>query len=111
MTSRRWLAVVLFCVAVAAVRWVAADNDVPEADNTVAELSKRVQALEARLDALERRTIEISPLAQAVPAMQMAPVYVPGAVQPQPQVPSNWTPHQFNGMTYYILPLANGAAR
>jgi hypothetical protein len=74
----------------------------PKAADPTSLLLRRVEALERRIDILEKGT-----LPAIVPYSPTAPL-PPG----QNCVPESWKPNQFNGQTYYIVPIdANGTTQ
>jgi hypothetical protein len=84
------------------------------------DLEKRVSVLEERVAQLERQLDQVthpsSPLVLPPVALpQQAPRFAPqaSATAPQaaPTVPPNAVPREFNGQTYYIVPLGKEAAR
>jgi hypothetical protein len=67
----------------------------PKAADPASLLLQRVEALERRVDILEKGTLPaIAPYSPVAPSP-------PG----QNRVPESWRPYQFNGQTYYILPI------
>lgn len=84
----------LVFVALGAFTVIAVAQDARPAQDRVQELLKRIEKLEARVKELE----------QLVPR-----TVVPASITPPPQfvpnVPRHWIPQEFNGQTYYIIPL------
>jgi hypothetical protein len=70
-----------------------------ELANDLARLKADVQRLELRIETLRRQS----------PALQYRPRVI---VRPQDRdrdaIPEDWTPKEFNGMRYYIVPLGRG---
>ena len=61
-------------------------------------LRERVKELEGQVETLKQnRTVNVVPQPNA-------------AAAPGQQVPQNWTPFQFNGATYYVVPVAHGGS-
>jgi hypothetical protein len=85
------------------------------------DLSQRVATLEERVLRLEKLlSQQITSGGVPLVAPQVAPqttpmpqgtAPVPAAPQLQPDIPRNATPFQFNGSTYYIVPLAKDAGQ
>ena len=126
----RWFAraVIAGGVLSLCVYLVAAENSPPAAK--APDLAQRVVELEAKVAQLKKKIEQLSspPLLNSPPAMTprflppratvAAPVQpgaeaVPAPVAPElpPGVPPNATPREFNGQTYYIVPLAKEATR
>jgi hypothetical protein len=79
------------------------------------DLQQRVATLEEKVAQLEKKLDQISPgYLLSVPPVAAAP-FGSSRVPTAPQVPSGIPPHavprEFNGQTYYIVPLAKEAAR
>ena len=101
-------------IALVCVYLNAAESPTPAAK--VPDLSQRVTTHEERVARLERLlaepTIPGSPLV-APPAPTPTPGLPSVPAQPQltPSLPRNAVPFEFNGGTYYIVPLAKEAAQ
>jgi hypothetical protein len=73
-----------------------------------ADLRAKVRGLEDQVIALQR---ELAALRAQRPILTSPPTAVPNPsrpmvpVQPGTQVPNNWQQREFNGMTYYVVPL------
>lgn len=82
-----------------------------ESEKQAAGLKQQLDRLQARIQALEQRVekLEAQKLApvQASQAPKLLPPTAPPAlVVPRPEaLPKNWQPFEFNGMTYYLVPL------
>ncbi len=68
---------------------------------TVADLLQRIEKLEARVAELEQRVPRVIVPAQGGPQLRVVPEVNFGAQG----VPKSWKPRQFNGITYYDVPL------
>jgi len=107
MSTRHYLAILILVLLAVAVRYGLAANESDRPPDSTAQLTDRIKALEARVEALERAN---------VPQLSLANIYAGATdsrysaqpVRPQ-QVPSNWTPREFNGMTYYLVPLGKSS--
>jgi hypothetical protein len=118
VSSRRYGQLAIACVIVSATFCVApssAEQAVPPApdgrvDKDPAKLIKSLEdllkgyeqenaALRAQVAELEARVVRLQRKAVMLPQPN-----VPG----QSQVPPGWQPFQFNGMTYYVVPLSDG---
>jgi outer membrane murein-binding lipoprotein Lpp len=89
-------------------------------DDRVAQLERRVEELSrdnarlkqerdaalARRQAAERRVKDLERRIDR-PQVRIVPAPLPPLqLQPMPErVPENWSPRQFNGITYYVIPL------
>jgi hypothetical protein len=79
-------------------------------------LFEKIASLESRVAELERRIVNQS-LSQPQPPMALTSdsilgqPAVPVAPQSPPSIPRGSTPFQFNGGTYYIVPLTKEAAQ
>jgi hypothetical protein len=73
--------------------------------------SDEIQKLRAELKELKaQRQMKVLVVPQPPNAPQVVPA--PGAVKDNfGRVPPNWIPREFNGMTYYLIPLGQDAAR
>jgi hypothetical protein len=97
----------LFCIYVNAAKSDVQVNIAPDAIQRITALENRVAELEKRLadQALfqyQRPTPAISDsLGNLLPT--------PTPPQASPGIPPGSIPHQFNGSTYYIIPLTKGA--
>jgi TolA-binding protein len=103
-------------------------SEAPPADS-IAELKERIKQLESRVQELEQSQVKLKELLRQSDASprQRALDYLQGNQSPDGQangsnpflilppaastlngqpVPPNWTPHEFNGGTYCIVPLA-----
>jgi hypothetical protein len=82
----------------------------------VPDLTQRVATLEERVARLEKLLVERPAPANPLVAPQAPyapPTPTPAQPMPQltPSVPRNAVPFDFNGQTYYIVPLTQGAAQ
>lgn len=107
MSTRLYLAILIVVLVAVAVRCGLGANESERPPDSTAQLIDRIKALEARVEALERATI-----ARALPADVSVPApdlhFHAPLIHPQ-QVPPNWTSHEFNGMTYYLVPLGKSS--
>ena len=103
-------AVVCAAVIVALVSRSAAEPGKEGSRNSASapELLERIARLEARVAELERRT-PLTTLTQ-VPGTNVVPYTTFGgaAQYPPPAAPESWTPREFNGLRYFIVPLKPG---
>jgi hypothetical protein len=79
------------------------------------DLQQRVAALEEKVAQLEKKLSQVPPgylptVPPAVAAPKGAPL-VPTAPQLRPSIPPHSVPREFNGQTYYIVPLAKEPTR
>jgi cell division septum initiation protein DivIVA len=74
---------------------------VDELRQKVSDLSAENKSLRDQVDKLQEQVKRLR--SRAIVQMQ------PG--QPGRQVPNNWVPHEFNGTTCYLIPLATNQAR
>ena len=102
MLSRRFIHFGLATVVLAGVGTISADeplkgeaHDSTELRQLLSDLSKENQSLKDEVARLKQKVKEL----QSCVIIQTPP----GAGARQ--VPDNWVPHQFNGVTYYIVPL------
>jgi outer membrane murein-binding lipoprotein Lpp len=106
--ARVWVAGLFGVVAVAmlSVYLGAAENQSPVAKPM--DLEKRVATLEEKVAELEKKLDQLAHAAlPAVPPMATAPQpYLPNSPQ---TLPPSAVPREFNGQTYYLLPLGNAA--
>ena len=76
----------------------------PDRPPDVADLREEIAALKAHVERLEQRIDELSQQKQPVQIL-----WRQGKAVEPPQrgreVPEDWTPREFNGMRYYIVPL------
>ena len=101
------IAAALFCAYLSAAEGPAAAK--------TPDLQQRVATLEEKVAQLERRLNQVPPAyLPTVPPAVVAPgehAIVPTMPQLPPGVPPNATPREFNGQTYYIVPLSKEAQR
>ncbi len=91
------------CCVLGGVWAMAAQKPQGEAAGEVEALKQRIEALEDRVAALEEGQRVIPRL---VPSVQ-TPWRLPGQATPE-----RWVPREFNGRTYYVIPIGgdpNGA--
>jgi hypothetical protein len=103
MSSRRYLTIsAIIAIAIGVRIGLAANEDDRQPDQT-SRLTQKIKALEARVEALERANI-VRALPADVSALPPDLHFHAPLIHPQ-EVPPNWTSHEFNGMTYYLVPL------
>ena len=100
---KNWTASVIACCFLAVVIAYAADDNGKQDQPGIASLKGKIEALEKRVAALEARQlgelVTIDPLAQpSLPAVKTVP---DGGT-----VPAGWQRREFNGMPYYLVPIA-----
>jgi hypothetical protein len=92
----------------------------PDLQQRVAALEDKAAQLEKKLEQVQQGyVLAVPPTAtppQVAPRVPNAPQATPGAPLPAipptpPGVPPNAVPREFNGQTYYIVPLAKEASR
>jgi hypothetical protein len=118
--KRTGLLLIIGVVVGLAVLGVGAVAPVPAPESSeITQLKKEVEALRQRVDSLEERLKEdlIPPTPKdgrrRSPFIIPAPKdgrRAPGFIIPAPgsgQVPPHWREFEFNGMTYYIVPIDN----
>ena len=118
--KRTGLGLMIGVVAGLAVLGVGAVAPVPSPESSeIKQLKKEVEALRQRVDSLEERLKEdlIPPAPKdgqrGSPFIVPAPKdgrRTPGFVIPTPgprRVPPHWREFEFNGMTYYVVPINN----
>jgi hypothetical protein len=118
--KRTGLLLIIGAVAGLAVLSTGAVAPVPSPESSeIKQLKKEVEALRQRVDSLEERLKEdlIPPTpkdgGRRSPFIVPAPKdgrRTPGFVIPAPgsgRVPPHWREFEFNGMTYYIVPINN----
>ena len=119
MSSRRYRQLAIACVIVSATFCVApsrAEHAVPPAPAAPAAPKDPAQVIKSLQDLLKGYQDEnaalrakVTELEAQVVRLQRKAVMVPQPGAPgQPQVPPGWQPFQFNGMTYYVVPLGEG---
>jgi hypothetical protein len=118
MSSRRYGQLALACVIVSAIVCVApssAEQAVPPAPAAPAakDPAKLIKSLEDLLKGYQEENAalraQVAELEAQVVRLQRKAVMVPQPGVPgQSQVPPGWQPFQFNGMTYYVVPLGDG---
>src|SRR4051794_19051854 len=108
------VSVSLFCLCLGAAESQPPAAKTPDLQQRVAALEEKVTQLEKKLDQVSSDHLLTVPPAIAppygtprAPAAPLAPgvQLPPQAPQLPPGVPSNAIPRQFNGQTYYIVPL------
>ena len=96
-------------VAVVAALSMGAVAPVPSPQSSeVAQLKKEVESLRQRVDSLEQQLKK-----GLIPAPFRGGRAKPDIINPYPwprQVPPDWKPFEFNGMTYYIVPIDQARA-
>ena len=120
--KRASLLLMIGVVVALAVLGVGAVAPVPSPESSeVKQIKKEVEALRQRVDSLEERLKEdlIPPTPKdgqrRSPFIVPAPKdgrQTPGFVIPTPgprRVPPHWREFEFNGMTYYIVPINNAS--
>ena len=66
------------------------------------ELKRQVSSLRERVEALEKRTIIVSRLQ---PRTHEFMIKLPEALRRRTYLPKGWQEREFNGITYYVIPL------
>ncbi len=118
--KRTGLLLIIGAVAGLAVLSVGAVAPVPSSESSeIKQLKKEVEALRQRVDSLEERLKEDLIPPTPKDSQRRSPFIVPapkdgrrtpGFVIPAPgsgRVPPHWREFEFNGMTYYIVPIDN----
>jgi len=115
MTRQSLVRLVLLCGVLGSVATIRADEpkktDPKEAEiaalrEKLAQQADEIRRLEAKVKDLEAK--QNLKLLFTPPQIVPAPG-VPG--RPGNEVPPNWVPKEFNGMTYYLIPLAENGAK
>lgn len=113
-------------IAVAAITIVTA-AELSSQNNGPTELAQvNLEILKAKVERLERKTAdlqkeiaELREQQQRLSTVSQNSSVAPLLVNPSPkaEIPSGWSPREFNGLTYYLVPLgqdtqhANGGAK
>ncbi|MCL5280326.1 MAG: hypothetical protein M1376_10515 [Planctomycetes bacterium] len=118
--KRAGLLLIIGVVVGLAVLSVGAVAPVPAPESSeIKQLKKEVETLRQRVDALEERLKEDLLVPAPKEGRRGSPFIIPapkggrrapGFVIPAPgsgQVPPHWKEFEFNGMTYYIVPIDN----
>ncbi len=92
----RIITFVAICGIVATVGAVGTEDDATGGSTELEALKTRVQALEHRVLTLERRLGQ-APRREIIPMPRL----------PERQVPEGWLPRGFDGVRFYVIPLAN----
>lgn len=104
----------LVCAYLVAAESQPAAAKSPDLQQRVASLEEKVAQLEKKLDQLSSGYLRTVPPAVALPhgspRFLTAPQATPDApltapMPNSPGIPPNAVPHEFNGQTYYIMPL------
>jgi len=108
-------AVALLCVCLGAAENQPSAAKAPDLQQRVATLEEKVAQLEKKLNRVAippnyPLTVPPSVAPPATPTPQGTP-RLPALPQVPPGVPPNAVPREFNGQTYYIVPLTKEAAR
>jgi hypothetical protein len=119
--KRTGLLLIIGAVVGLALLSMGAVAPVPSSESSeIQQLKKEVDALRRRVDSLEERLKEDLIAPAPKDGRQRSPFIIPaprdgrrapGFVIPTPgphQVPPHWKEFEFNGMTYYIVPINNG---
>jgi outer membrane murein-binding lipoprotein Lpp len=92
MNKTKWMVGIL-CLSVIALSWgVAFPGGQEDLAKQVQDLKKQVAALEEKVASLESR-------------LQKITVAIPQTFPELKQLPKGWEKREFNGMSYYIIPL------
>jgi hypothetical protein len=83
------LAAVILCAAGASSEPPKESSEIEQLRKEVAELRQRISSVEDRMR--DRSIITVRPY------------------PPHRPIPKNWRPFEFNGMTYYVIPIDNAA--
>lgn len=67
------------------------------------ELKKEISSLRERVEALEKRSIIVSRLQ---PRTHDFIIRLPEALRRRAYLPKGWQEREFNGITYYVIPLS-----
>jgi len=79
-------------------------------EGDIARLESKVELFEAKRHS-EAKSLRVLQVPKP-PQLPNAVTVLPSPIQPAPNLPSaaiphGWQPREFNGMTYYVVPLAN----
>jgi hypothetical protein len=102
------IAVVLLCAFLNAAESQPAATKAPDLQQRVAALEEKVAQLEKKLSQVPPGYLPTVPPAAAAP--NGTPL-VPAVPQLPPGIPPRSVPREFNGQTYYIVPLAKEPTR
>jgi TolA-binding protein len=92
MNKTKWMVGIL-CLSVIALSWGAAfPGGQEDLAKQVQDLKKQVRALEDKVASLESR-------------LQQLTLTIPQTFPDLKQLPKGWQKYEFNGMSYYIVPL------
>jgi len=94
---KKTILVIFLCILISSFSWSQAEiekdedviKQVEKLTNQVEMLEKRIKSLEKQLQSVDRMRIEIP---KTFPKLQ--------------KLPKGWREHEFNGLTYYIVPLS-----
>jgi len=81
--------------------------DFEDGSAEIDELKKEVCSLRERVEALEKATIIVS---RPQPRTDEFTIRVPEALRRRRHLPKGWQERQFNGITYYVIPLNQNAS-
>lgn len=92
MKTKKWMVGILCLVAIALSWGAAFPGRQDDLAKQVEELKKQVAALEQKVASLESR-------------LQKLTLTIPQAFPELKQLPKGWEKREFNGMSYYIIPI------
>ena len=108
MSCRRWIRFGLMGMVLCGVGAIRAGEPPKHQTADVDELRQKVSDLTTENKALRDQVAKLQE--------QVKQLRSPAIIQTQPgqsgrQVPNNWVPREFNGTTYYLIPLETNQAR
>lgn len=80
----------------------AAENENSSEKDELTQLKEKIEALEERVAELEEKLEEKQP---NIILKQKKTPQLPNLLPPSHDVPPNWEQKEFNGMSYYIVPI------
>lgn len=90
--------VLFLCFLTASLSWAQEKTDKEKNErNQIEKLTKQVEMLEKRIKSLEKQ----------LRSMDRMQVETPKTFPKLQKLPQGWREHEFNGMTYYIVPLSH----
>ena len=95
---KKTILVIFLCILLASFSWSHAEIEKDE------EVIKQVEKLTKQVEMLEKRIKSLEKQIQSVDRMR---IEIPKTFPKLQKLPKGWREHEFNGLTYYIVPLSN----
>jgi predicted RNase H-like nuclease (RuvC/YqgF family) len=93
---KKTIPILLLCILTVSLSWT---QDEAEKDE---DAIKRIEKLTEQVEMLEKR---IKSLEQQLRSLERLRIEIPKNFPKFKKLPEGWREHEFNGMTYYIVPL------